>query len=178
MRDDSEREERGKSMWGHFESLWGHMNTHARARSPTPMACCAALDNTVSSYERLWASVEDKTSHCSTASAYCLFFSQQRRVSDFFNFCSKKELENETLSELLGRKPAYNSQRISFRKRISAKYPLSSLFFSAAWRLDTKWLPGEKWGVGGDVLAKRNAASLFQNDGGVRGSPVSQPEAH
>lgn len=61
---------------------------------------------------------------------------------DIFNLISKTESENKSITELLGRKPSYISQRIGFRKHISTNILFSLVY--TGWRLDTKWLPGKK----------------------------------
>lgn len=48
---------------------------------PISFGLLCSSDNTVYSYVCLWASLKDKTSHCSTASAHCLLFSQRMYVS-------------------------------------------------------------------------------------------------
>lgn len=52
------------------------------------------------------------------------------------------------LTELLGHKPAYITQCISFRKRFRRKNHLLTLCVFAGWHFDTKWRPGTPAGNG------------------------------
>lgn len=121
-------------------------NTHACAHSLSPLACCAALTTLY-----LHMCVCGKTSLQDNPPpaivqhqhiVFFFFFHQRTHGIDFFNLISKNESENKSLTEPLGRKPSYISQRIGFRKHISTNILFPRVY--TGWRLDTKWLTGEK----------------------------------
>lgn len=147
-------------------------DTHAHKHTcldtlPISSGLLCSFDNTISSYVCLR---QDRSARQTPPAVvqrqhFFFFFHQWTCGIDFFNLISKTESENKSITELLGQKPSYISQHIGFRKHISTNilFPLYT-----GWRLDTKWLPGEK------RLWKEMLSAFFYMQSGVHGSPVSQ----